>query len=130
MCIRDSTSYYQQWHHLHHQHTTVPDPRDQLLTDLSSHIQGISKDKTAILIAMDANEAYTDYQSPLQKWLQKHYLRESLGLVRSLTETVETQVRCCENCELKIEIKLDQKRDRNRDHECNRVSVYHDLIRA
>jgi len=64
-----NTSYYYQWHHLRRQGTPVPDPRQQLLSDLSQYIKSIKNETTAIIVAMDANESYTERNSPLHHWM-------------------------------------------------------------
>ena len=92
MCIRDSiitayrvpkiniahagpnTSYYHQWHHLRRQGTPVPDPRQYLLDDLGRFLTTMVNESSAAIISMDANEVYTDRNSPLHKWMLQHSL--------------------------------------------------------
>ena len=69
-----NTSYYYQWHHLRRKGTPVPDPRQQLLTDLGYYIASVKTDTTAVIIAIDANESYTDRNSPLHKWMMDYSL--------------------------------------------------------
>jgi len=67
-----STSYYHQWHYLRCQGEPHPDPRSKLLQDLGDHLTSLQNENTAILILMDANEAYTDRNSKLHTWLQQY----------------------------------------------------------
>ena len=71
-----STSFYHQWHHLRRQGDQNPDPRAQLLHDLGVHIQALKASTTAILILMDANEAYHERHSPLQSWITTQELKD------------------------------------------------------
>jgi len=67
-----NTSYYHQWHYLRRTGLLKPDPRKQLLLDLSEHIRSLTSPDNAIIILMDANEAYTDKNSDLHKWMTQH----------------------------------------------------------
>ena len=74
MTIRNSrhnTSYYSQWHHLRQQGIPVPDPHQQLLNDLSKYITSLKNGNTAIIVAMDANESYTERHSKLFQWMME-----------------------------------------------------------
>jgi len=85
-----NTSYYHQWHHLCRQGTQAPNPRAQLLTDLSTHLHAIQRENTAIIIVMDSNEAYTDYKSPLLQWIQSHHLIDTHMALHHLDTTIPT----------------------------------------
>jgi len=69
-----NTSYYHQWHHLRRQGTPVPDPRQYLLDDLGRFLTTMVNESSAAIISMDANEVYTDRNSPLHKWMLQHSL--------------------------------------------------------
>ena len=69
-----NTSYYHQWHALRRQGVTSPDPREQLLNDLTKHLQELNIEETAVLLMMDANESMTDKNSKVHKWIQQHQL--------------------------------------------------------
>jgi len=51
------TLYFQQWHHLSRTTNKPPQPRDQLLYDLSKHIAEILTPTMAIIVMMDANKS-------------------------------------------------------------------------
>ena len=88
-----NTSYYHQWHHLRRQGIPVPDPRQFLLNDLGQYITTIKNDKSAIIIAMDANEAYTDRNSALMKWMTQHSLVDLHMALYNLDTNIPTHNR-------------------------------------
>ena len=63
-----ATSYFHQWHHICRNGQPIPDPRQQLLQDLSNHIKMHSNSQTGMVIMMDANESLQTRSSQLSKW--------------------------------------------------------------
>jgi len=88
-----TTSYYQQWHHLRRLGNAKPDPRQQILSDLSIYIQTIQAPNTAIIIMMDANEATTDIQSKIGQWVQSNDLVDVHMFLHELSTDIPTHIR-------------------------------------
>ena len=88
-----STSFFHQWHHLRREGHKSPDPRENLLSDISKHICSISDASTAVIAMIDANENYTSPQSSLAKWAQAHHLVDLHMHLHDLSTDIPTYIR-------------------------------------
>ena len=85
-----NTSFYYQWHHLRRQGHLKPDPRAQVLQDLSQFINAQSSEHHAMVIGMDANESYTDQHSSLYKWMTQRSLVDIHMALHDIPTTIST----------------------------------------
>ena len=87
------TTYFQQWHMLRRQGRTAPNPRNQVLHDLESHLSKLYSSTTAIIIQIDANESYQDNHSTLLTWMQRNSLTDIHMYLNNIGPDIATYTR-------------------------------------
>jgi hypothetical protein len=73
------TCYQQQWRLMRNNGVAKPEPRQQLLNDLSTELKRIQTSGDEVILMWDANEVVEDYKSALPEFMHNHQLSNLLG---------------------------------------------------